>query len=121
MNVKKGMLHINVSDVDTSLKFYSEILGFKVLSNYGNQFGEVQGHGLTIGIHKSSIPSKQFDYSALSIGLEVEDLDSVISELKSKNVVFHGKILDDGPVRIAYFQDPDGNPLYLSQVKKGMW
>ena len=26
-------------------------------------------------------------------------------------------IIDDGPVKLAYFADPDGNPLYLCETR----
>ena len=41
--------------------------------------------------------------------------------LKGKGVAFKGNILEDGPVRLAFFGDPDGNPFYLTHVKRGMW
>ncbi|HYB02829.1 MAG TPA: VOC family protein, partial [Nitrososphaerales archaeon] len=58
---------------------------------------------------------------AISIGLEVEDLDAEVARLRDRGVVFQGNVVEDGPVRLAFFADPDGNPVYLSQVKRGIW
>jgi len=39
-------------------------------------------------------------------------------ELKAKGVQF-SRTTDDAQVKLAFFTDPDGNPLYLSQNKWG--
>jgi hypothetical protein len=41
-----------------------------------------------------------------------------MTELKSKRIVFSG-VSNDRQVRLAFFTDPDGNPLYLSQSNWG--
>jgi hypothetical protein len=39
-----------------------------------------------------------------------------VSELQAKGVGFSRRS-DSGAVRLAFFADPDGNPLYLSETK----
>jgi hypothetical protein len=48
----------------------------------------------------------------------VSDLPATMDELKGKGVVFT-RVTDDKQVRLAFFTDPDGTPLYLSQNKWG--
>jgi hypothetical protein len=39
-----------------------------------------------------------------------------VAKLEQRGVSFHGPIIDDEQVRLAFFGDPDGNALYLCQV-----
>jgi catechol 2,3-dioxygenase-like lactoylglutathione lyase family enzyme len=120
--IKKANATIYVSDVESALKFYVDKLGMNVKSHWGKDFAELELNGFVIGLHPptQSGPGPG-TVGAISIGLEVDDLDTEMTRLKEKGITFHGKIVEDGPVRLAFFGDPDGNPLYLTQVKKGMW
>ena len=51
------------------------------------------------------------------MGLGVADIDSEMTKPKGKGVSF-SRVSNDGPVKLAFFKDPDGNPLYLSQTQK---
>jgi catechol 2,3-dioxygenase-like lactoylglutathione lyase family enzyme len=120
--IKKANATIYVSDVDNAVKFYSDVLGMRVKSHWGKDFAEMETNGITIGLHPTtkSGPSPG-TAGAISIGLEVDDLDSEMTRLKEKGVIFRGRVVEDGPVRLAFFGDLDGNPIYLTQMKKGMW
>ena len=51
----------------------------------------------------------------LSIGFEVEDIRKTAKELEAKGIRFH---FQENDVNIlAFFVDPDGTPLYLTQVR----
>ena len=52
---------------------------------------------------------------SLSIGFEVDDLSNAMNDLKEKGINF-GHVMDDKEVKIAFFKDPDNNPLYLAQI-----
>jgi hypothetical protein len=45
--------------------------------------------------------------------LHVEDVAAARAELESRGVQFMGDILDTGVCHMAFFADPDGNPLML--------
>jgi len=120
--IKKASATVYVSDVDSALKFYTDVLGMKVKSHWGKDYAELETNGMTIGLHPATQSGpKPGTSGSISIGLEVDDLDATISEFKEKRVVFHGKVVEDGPVRLAFFGDPDGNAFYLTQVKRGTW
>ena len=44
---------------------------------------------------------------------------SVVEKLKNRGVIFQGPIRDDGGLLLAFFTDPDGNPLYLAETGSG--
>ncbi len=56
---------------------------------------------------------------SLSIGFRVDRLEPDMAALRQKGVAFSPQIIEDGPVRLAFFGDPDRNPLYLIERKAG--
>jgi hypothetical protein len=41
-----------------------------------------------------------------------------VGELKGKGVKFKGEIVDDEALKVVYFEDPDGNEMYLAEMKQ---
>jgi catechol 2,3-dioxygenase-like lactoylglutathione lyase family enzyme len=104
---------VMISDMDRSIKFYVETLGLKLTARYGNHFAQIDAMGTTIALHPSSKNGSQPGKSeSLSIGLGVVNLENTMTLLKEKGVTFSGEVLQDGPVKLAFFTDPDRNPLY---------
>jgi predicted enzyme related to lactoylglutathione lyase len=96
----------------------SKPLGLKLKSRYGDYFAQIEAPGTTITLHPSSKKGPQADNSeSLSIGFGVENLEAALVEFKEKGVEFSSGIVQDGSVRLAFFTDPDNNPLYLSQTQ----
>jgi hypothetical protein len=48
--------------------------------------------------------------------VSLHQLDNDMTAFKNKGIVFSSNIIEDEPVRIAFFSDPDKNPLYLCEV-----
>lgn len=113
-----GNVTVMVSDMEKAVRFYTETLGLALRTRYGNEWAEVELQGLTIGLHPASVHGpKPGAGGSLSIGLQVSAIEAAKQELEQKGVRFDAKINDDGGVRLAFFVDPDGNPLYLCEVK----
>jgi catechol 2,3-dioxygenase-like lactoylglutathione lyase family enzyme len=105
-------------------KFYGETLGFHFLKDDG--FALVfDAHGTMLRISKV----KEFSPAAHTIlGWEVADISTIVSGLAAKGVVFErypGMPQDAQAIcgfptgdRVAWFKDPDGNVLSLSQHKQ---
>ena len=115
---KSGSVTIVVDDLKKAEQFYVETLGLKVQFQVEGHLVQVDAPGLTIGlVHpregQESNPGKS---GSVHIGLEVEELDSAIKLLKSRGVEFQ-PIMEEEATRIAYFSDPEGNPLYLIELK----
>ena len=47
----------------------------------------------------------------------MESLAAAMAELKAKGVTF-SRVVEDRPTKLAFFTDPDGNPLYLSETAR---
>jgi len=108
-----------ISDMERAIKFYERTLGLKLKTRYGQEFAQLEAPGATIALHPSVKDGPRPGNSeSLSIGFAVGDLDSAMAELEGKGVKFT-RVVDDAQVRLAFFTDPDGNPLYLSQPRWG--
>ncbi len=111
---------VMVSDLDRAVQFYTDVLGLTLKQRAGDGWAEIEAPGLIIGLHPATAHGSQPGQAgSLSIGLGVADLDAAMSALKAKGVQFAPHISEDGPVRLAFFGDPDHNPLYLSAPKQG--
>ena len=106
---------VMVSDLARAVTFYTETLGLTLKQQAGDGWAEIEAPGLTIGLHAATAHGAQPGQAgSLSIGLGVANLDRAMAALKAKGVQFAPHISEDGPVRLAFFGDPDRNPLYLS-------
>ena len=107
-----------VTDMIRARDFYENTLQLPPADNFNNEWVEYEVSGVTIAITcmvKELQPGAKGGFFAI----EVEDLDSAVTEMKEKNVPF---ILDtfESPVcRMAVVADPDGNGVTLHEVKAG--
>lgn len=110
---------VMVSNMDRAVRFYTETLGLKMGGRYGDEWAEASASGVPIGLHPRARRTKRSGTGEVSIGFEVENLDRAVEELQGKGAWFRGRISEDGPLRIAFFADPDGNPLYIPEMAQG--
>ena len=125
--IQGGNATIYVSDMERAVGFYTNTLGLKLQFRAGNHWAQVDaGNGMQIGLHPTGPQSPPAGKSgSISVGFTInQPLEQVVSTLKSRGVAFHGPIMDDakGGIRLAFFGDPDGNDLYLSEMtQKTQW
>lgn len=106
-----AMVTIMVRDMDEAVNFYTSTVGFALKSRYGNEFAVVQGPGITIGLH----PASSEQTGKISIGLSVDSLEASMDSARARGMEFAGEIVDDPPMRYAFFKDPNGVELYFAQ------
>ena len=117
--ISGGVATVFVSDMDEAVRFYTETLGLKLAFRFGNEWASIKaGDGLTIGLHPASKDSPAGKKGSITIGLQLsEPIQKAVSLLKERGVKFRGSIIEDKGLSFAYFLDPDGNELYLAEVK----
>lgn len=115
--LKAGNVTAAVSDFDRAIGFYTETLGLQLKYRMGDHWAEVATDGLTIGLHPQMEGQKPGTQGSLSIGFVVDSIDPAVAKLQERGVSFHGPVQDTDFVKLAFFADPDGNPLYLCEVK----
>ncbi len=101
-----------IKDMKKAIKFYTEILGLKLVNQNDNQYAVLKTEGLTIGLNPVQREFEAGNCKSMSIGFLVDNLDNTINELKAKGITF-SEIIKEVGIRIAYFTELDGNPLYL--------
>jgi catechol 2,3-dioxygenase-like lactoylglutathione lyase family enzyme len=109
---------IPVADQDRALAFYTDTLGFRLLTD--QPFNEKQ-RWLELGIPGADTRVVLFRFGdnlkpggQLNLALWADDVDATASEMKAKGVEF---VME--PKRMPYgttsiFKDPDGNCIVLS-------
>ena len=110
------------TQADRARTFYADTLGLRLLDD--DQFSIVFAVGdNTLRIQKVSALTPQ---PFTSLGWMVEDIRGVVKELAGRQVVFErypflaqddpGIWATPGGAAVAWFKDPDGNLLSLTQV-----
>jgi len=118
MKIKEANVTIMVTDMKKSISFYVDVLGLELKANYGDQYAQVASPGVMIGLHPITKDDSHPAASGnISVGFGVESLTTAIADLKSKGVTF-SRTVEDRPTKLAFFTDPDGNPLYLSETAR---
>jgi len=104
-----------VSDLEVSIKWYTEVLGFDLLFKVDEiGWAEVQTSipGVTIGL--SQVEVVKLGGSTPTFG--VSDVDNARAKLESRGVSFDGETMTvPEMVKLATFFDPDGNSLMLAE------
>ena len=113
---------IAVSDINKAKDFYENTLGLKPVGDMpgGQAYESGGGH---LFVYQSNTAGKN---EATSANWEVSDLAAVVTELKGRGVQFEhydlpgatveGDVHVMGEEKAAWFKDPDGNILGLSQM-----
>ena len=120
--IEGGTPTIYVSNMDRAVEFYTEVLGLRLVSRYGDEWASVDaGRGMTIGLHPAAERmGAPGTLGSINVGFNVtQSIDDVVRTLESRGVTFDGAIKGDanGSIRLAFFGDPDGNSLYLCESK----
>lgn len=135
---------ITVSDLERSIEFYQDHLGFEVkrvmlengehIDNFSNlkdinvktvKMSGKNNSGMIELLHylsHSDLSGQNKDYPITNIGcshfaLTVDDLDSLYAHLVTYGIVFNYPVQTspDGNVKIAFCRDPDGTLIELVQ------
>jgi catechol 2,3-dioxygenase-like lactoylglutathione lyase family enzyme len=116
---RDGNVTIFVSDMDRSVNFYTKTLGLKLAQRFGNHWASIEAGRLTIGLHPASNINSAGRNGSTQIGLELEgDIEDSVANLRQQGVQFRGPVSQDNAGKTAYFEDPDGNLLYMIQLRR---
>ena len=119
---QKLMAFVGTSDGERARAFYEWTLGLAVTSDDGFALA-VDANGTMLRIQKvGSFTPHPFT----SLGWDVKDIDAVVASLEERGVVFErfaGMDQDERGIwsapsgaRVAWFKDPDGNTLSITQL-----
>jgi catechol 2,3-dioxygenase len=125
-----GHVHLKVSDIQKSLDFYSGLLGFELITMYGDQaaFISAGGYHHHIGLntwHSEGAPPAKREgvglYHTAIVYPTRKDLAIIYARLKENGYHLSGAS-DHGVSEALYLNDPDGNgvELYWDRPKE-LW
>jgi catechol 2,3-dioxygenase-like lactoylglutathione lyase family enzyme len=111
------LVQLQVADLERSLAFYTDLLGFRVTERRDDlQFVHLSAGlpGLELGLSAGGERAPQPGTTVLNFSVR-GDLERLRAELEAKGVVFRGPTqVIPGKVRLAAFTDPDGYVLRLA-------
>lgn len=104
-------------DIDVSLEFYQDFLGFQVVYCYGKPpfYAQVARDGVRINIRKVCIlpmteAFRQQEVDALALTITLGDPEPLRSEFEGKAIPFHQQLrTEPWGARTFIVRDPDGN------------
>jgi catechol 2,3-dioxygenase-like lactoylglutathione lyase family enzyme len=113
---------IPVSDIETAVRFYSDVLGLRLRERRDdfpqNREAEFTAGSGTLLLYESVAAGQS---RATVGGFRVDDIDSVVADLRERGATFEeydlpdlkteGSIATVGETRAAWCRDPDGNLL----------
>ncbi|MEM1236712.1 MAG: VOC family protein [Pseudomonadota bacterium] len=116
-----GHIHLKVSDLDRSVAFYRDVLGFELQQMYGAQaaFMSAGGYHHHIGLNTwqslDGTPAPHGHTGLFHVAFLYPtraDLGRAIDNVVKSGVALHGAS-DHGVSQAVYFDDPDGNGIEL--------
>lgn len=119
----KRFLHVklDVADIDRSVAFYCDVLGFETVVRYDRDDGvtivQVADADSSVGIELWREGDHiGFENDRLHIALEADDLDATIERFRAAGVTIEKEIFRMGHEEIAFIRDPDGYLIELNTV-----
>ena len=101
-------------DLEQAVHFYGEVLGLpRSVYNEERNYAEFEPGNVTFSVYMPEKMRMEFRANTNHYALHVEDVAAARAELESRGVEFLGDTFDTGVCHMAFFHDPDGNPLML--------
>lgn len=141
----RGIHHtaLSTGDLERSLGFYRDLLGFAVVldfrwpegtanMNRTHQLAETAGRvvllqagNAMLEIFEYATPTprprdparRMCDHGLIHFCLDVDDVDAEYARLSAAGMSFHCPPVDYGTVKLTYGRDPDGNVIELQEIK----
>ena len=115
---KVGAVILLVSNMEKSIKFYSDTLELPVKSR-SKDWTEFFNNDTVLALHPAPEKKKMLKTgSGTLVGFEVTDLDSTVRKLKEKRVKFFKRPKEEPFGKHAIVQDPDGHLISIAELNE---
>ena len=108
---------LSVSDLPRSIGFYSDTLGFTAGRSMPGRWTELTTTNFSLFLIPRRWGQAVEGHGAAGITLVVHDIEEKKAELEARGVLFIGEVIDAETLRLAIFEDPDLNPIYLVEQR----
>ena len=120
---KNAVANLAVSDIERARAFYTETLGLTQIGNEGDELIVLKSGDSEVSVYRSDYAGTN---KATAVTWGVDDIESEVETLRAKGVAFehydmpdvtrNGEIHEAGDMKVAWFKDPDGNILNLTNA-----
>ena len=118
MQVDLDHPHVFASDIDGTVKWWTEMLGAKVV--FDVEFMGVRNVRMTVGrgaiIFMAQAPKVVGPGSVHHLGIATDDLAGLVASLEAKGVKLYQPIIEAGTLKIALVMAPDEVMLELFEA-----
>jgi catechol 2,3-dioxygenase-like lactoylglutathione lyase family enzyme len=114
---KIGAVILLVSNMEKSVKFYSDTLGLPIKTK-SKDWTEFFNNDTVLALHPARKKSKVKTGSGILVGFEVSDLTSTMKKLKERKVKFFKTPKEEPFGKHAIVQDPDGHLISIAELKE---
>lgn len=121
LNENRAIAFVPVGDVDRAMHFYSDVLALPVI-DAGAEYCALDAGGFTLRL--TAIPDRPHTEHTV-VGWSVDEITGIAAELANRGVAFqryegveqdeYGVWTSPNGDRVAWFCDPDGNTLSITQ------
>jgi catechol 2,3-dioxygenase-like lactoylglutathione lyase family enzyme len=114
-----GQIGLNVADIGRAVAFYRDVLGLRLLLEAPNMgFFDCGGIRLML-----ALPEVQQEAFGSTLYFKVEDIEQAVRTLESRGLAFERQPhlvarMPDHELWMAFFRDPDRNPLAMMCEKR---
>ena len=122
---KDAVANLAVKDIDVATQFYRNTLGLTPVHQEGKELVVFRSGTSAINVYRSDYAGTN---KATAVTWAVDNVKDEVAALKSKGVVFEhydmpgmtreGDVYVAGDMKVAWFKDPDGNTLSLTQFSR---
>ena len=108
---------LTVSNLPRSIGFYTDTLGFMHGRSMPGRWTELTSSGFSLFLVPRRFGQAVEGHGAAGITLIVQDIERKKAILEARGVSFIGDVIDAETLRLAIFEDPDANPIYLVEER----
>jgi catechol 2,3-dioxygenase-like lactoylglutathione lyase family enzyme len=127
LKIRPEGMTLGVSDLDRSVAFYRDVLGFQVEQQHGKAFALLRLGTFTLGLlseavlRSRGVPSIKGREERRNVEVEftTDDLDAAYAALTARGLVFRGPIETRPWERAAQADDPDGYTIEIAEGDRG--
>ena len=111
---KIDYLMLNTNNMDRSLNFYNNTLGFKIKFK-STTWSELDTGTTVLALYftKEAVNPSKF----MSFGFGVENIQDIFNKLLASGARLNTNIKEEGDLLMASFKDPDGHVFWIAQPK----
>lgn len=108
-----------VKNMEESISFYMDVLGFEVLSRFnampGLEIAFLATGETQIELVMNTESKNAVVGDAVSLGFEVDSLDDALAMVRGKNIPIHSGPFVHPNVKFFFIQDPNGLKIQLKE------